>query len=139
MHGICPWRNFWHRYIPKRSSFENFKSFVCHRVKEFGDIDFISDTLESIEIRTCFDRKWYPESLYLLAMLDYISRENDIPLCDEYDDIRRCKLAEPVYPAGILAVSAASKSDAALKRAAMEAIPEFKRFNINENEVRNVI
>lgn len=123
----------------KRSSFENFKSTVCHRVKELGDINFIADTLESEEIRTYYDRKWYPESLYLLAMLDYISRENDIPLCNDYDDLRRCRLEKPIYPASIRAVSAASKSDAALKRAAATAIPEFKRFNIIENEVRNVI
>ncbi len=123
----------------KRCSFENFKSLICHRVKELGDIDFIADTLENEQIRTYFNRKWYPESLYLLAMLDYISRENNIPLCDEYDDLRRCKLEKPVYPASILAICAASKSDAAMKRAAMEAIPEFKRFNIIENDVRNVV
>ena len=54
----------------KRSSFENFKSAVCHRVRELGDIGFIMDTLESGDIRTYYKRKWYPESLYLLAMLD---------------------------------------------------------------------
>lgn len=123
----------------KRSSFENFKSNVCHRVKKLGDIDFIADTLESQEIRTYYDRKWYPESLYLLAMLDYISRENDIPLCDEYDDLRRCKLEKPIYPASIRALSAAAKNESAMARAAVIAIPEFKRFNIIENEVRNVI
>ena len=42
----------------KRSSFENFKSTVCHRVKEMGDIDFIIDTLERQDIRTYYDRKW---------------------------------------------------------------------------------
>ena len=123
----------------KRSSFENFKSTVCHRVKELGDIDFIADTLESEEIRTYYDRKWYPESLYLLAMLDYISRENDIPLCDEYDDLRRCRLEKPIYPASIRAVSVAAKNDAAMQHAAATAIPEFRRFNIIESEVRNVI
>lgn len=124
-------------YFLKRSSFENFKSTVCHRVKEMGDIGFIAETLESQEIRVYYDREWYPESLYLLAMLDYISRENDIPLCDEYDDIRQCKLEKPIYPASLRALSAASKDENVLNRAA--AIPEFKRFNIIENEVRNVI
>ena len=123
----------------KRSSFENFKSAVCHRVKELGDINFIIDTLESQDVRRYYERKWYPESLYLLAMLDYISRENDIPLCDEYEDLRRCRLDQVVYPASLLAISAASKSDDELIRAAKTAIPEFKRFNIIESEVRNVI
>ena len=123
----------------KRSSFENFKSTICHRVKELGDIDFIADTLESQEIRTYYDRKWYPESLYLLAMLDYISRENDIPLCDEYDDLRQCKLEKPVYPASIFAMAAASPNDEIFGQAEKAAIPEFKRFNIIESEVRSVV
>lgn len=122
----------------RRSSFENFKSTVCHRVKELGGRDFIIDTLESQEIRTYFDRKWYPECFYLLAMLDYISRENDVALCSDYDDIRRCKLEKPVYPAGLRAVSAAAGNDEALKEAREMAIPEFARFNIIENDVRNV-
>ena len=123
----------------KRSSFENFKSAICHRVKELGDIDFIIDTLESQDIRMYYERKWYPESLYLLAMLDYISRENDIPLCDEYDDLRRCRLETTLYPSSILAMNAASKKDDELKHAEKAAIPEFKRFNIIESDIRNVI
>lgn len=125
--------------LQKRSGFENFKSTICHRVKELGDIGFIIDTLESRDIRTYYDRGWYPESLYLLAMLDYISRINGVPLCGDFDDLRRCQLERPIYPAGIRAISAAAKSDDALKSAERTAIPEFKRFNIIENEVRDVI
>lgn len=123
----------------KRSSFENFKSTVCHRLKEKGDLDFLTETLLSQDIRTYYERKWYPESLYLLAMLDYISRENDIPLCEEYEDLRKCKLDKPVYPASIRAIQASSKNDAVMKQAIETAIPEFKRFNIIESEVRSVV
>lgn len=122
-----------------RSSFENFKSTICHRVKELGDIGFIIDTLESGDIRAYYERKWYPESFYLLAMLDYISRENNVPLDNEFDDLRQYRLEKPVYPASLLAVSAAAKNDAVLKEAVKTAIPEFIRFNIVENEVRNVV
>ena len=108
-------------------------------LKPLGDLEFIADTLENQDIRTYYERKWYPECLYLLAMLDYISRENDVPLCNEYDDLRQCKLEKPVYPAGIRAVSVAANNDDALIEAERTAIPEFKRFNIIENEVRNVI
>ena len=99
--------------LAKRSSFELFKSSVCHRLKEMGDPDFIMDVLKSREIRTYYDRGWYPESLYLLAMLDYVSRLNGVPLCSEYDDLRICRLEKPLYPAGVLAISAASKNDSA--------------------------
>lgn len=122
-----------------RNSFELFKSSICHRVKEMGDIDFLIDTLKKDEIRTYFERKWYAESFYLLAMLDYISRVNKIPLCNRYDDLRRCHLQQPVYPASILAQCVASKSDEAKKQAEKQAIPEFMRFNIVEREVRDVV
>ena len=85
-----------------RASFETFKSNVCHNVKNMGDVDFMIHVLESDEIRTLYERKWYPEALYLLAMLDYLSRENNIPLCTKYDDIRTRRLAKPVYPIGVL-------------------------------------
>ncbi len=125
--------------LAKRASFENFKSSVCHRVKELGDIDFIINTLESGDIRTYYEWKWYPESLYLLAMVDYLSRENDVPLDSEYDDIRKCKLEKPVYPASLRAVAVTNGDNNILKRSEKTAIPEFMRFNIIESEVRNVI
>ncbi len=123
----------------KRSNFENFKSAVCHRVKEKGDIMFIHDTLEGGDIRSYYDRGWYPECFYLLAMLDYISRKNGVPLCDEFDDLRQYKLEKPAYPAGVRAISLAAGNDSALRTAEEQAIPEFKRFNIIENDVRNVV
>ena len=73
----------------QRGSFELYKSNVCHELKEKGDIPFIIDVLENNKIRKLYDKGWYAESLYLLAMLDYVSRLNDIPLCTEYDDLRR--------------------------------------------------
>ena len=123
----------------KRSNFENYKSAICHRLKEMGDYDFIINTLQRDDIRILFERKWYPESLYLLAMLDYISRENDIPICNDYDDIRQYKLEKPIIPAGILAISIASKNDEIVEQAMKTSIPEFLRFNIIESEVRDVV
>jgi transcriptional regulator with XRE-family HTH domain len=121
-----------------RQSFETYKSNVCHLVKKMGDIDFIIDALESDKIRKLHKKKWYPESLYLLAMVDYLSRENDLPICTNYNDIRSTKLKETVYPAGILTMCAAFQSDEPKLESRKEAIPEFMRFNIVESEVRNV-
>lgn len=122
-----------------RMSFETFKSSVCHRVKDNGDITFIIDTLESNEIRTLFERKWYPEALYLLAMVDYLSRENDVPLCTNYDSIRTAKLHTTIFPASVIVASAAMENDKMRQESINAAIPEFMRFNIVESEVRNVI
>jgi hypothetical protein len=124
--------------VENRPAFDTFKSNVCHSVNDKGDIDFLIDTLESGRIRELYERSWYAESMYLLAMTDYLSRLNDFPLCAEYDDIRRAKLSRPIYPAGILAMCAAVKSDLPKSEGRGDAIPEFLRHNIIESEVRNV-
>ncbi len=41
-----------------RPAFDLFKSNVCHKLKELGDIDFLIDTIESDEITTYYKRAW---------------------------------------------------------------------------------
>ena len=122
----------------KRCSFELFKSNVCHKLKNLGDIDFLIDVLESNEIRGYYNKKWYPECFYLLAMVDYLSRINGIALCADFDDIRKRKLSDVLFPSGILALAASRNSDAPKQQAIRDAIPEFLRFNIVESEIRNL-
>lgn len=124
--------------VPYRSKFETFKSDVCHLVKDKGDIDFIIDTLKSDKIRDYWRREWYPESFYLLAMVDYLSKENGLPLCREYDDIRSRTLSEPLYPRDIMLMAKLDSSLDMREQSRKEAIPEFMRFNIIESEIRNV-
>ncbi|HJD13606.1 MAG TPA: helix-turn-helix transcriptional regulator [Candidatus Ruminococcus avistercoris] len=123
----------------KRIDFELFKSNTCHKLKELGDVEFVIELLEEDRIRKYYKKKWYPESLYLLAMLDYVSRENDIPICTQYDDLRKVKLKNILFPASILAAARVAKNDEIKRRSVREAIPEFMRFNIVESEVRNVV
>ena len=127
-------------YLPDtyRCSFETFKSNTCHHVKDIGDIDFIIETLEADEIRKLYERSWYREALYLLAMVDYLSRINDLPLCTNYNDIRAQKLERPYFPAGVIVSYAATGDERIKEKALANAIPEFLRFNIVEGEVRNV-
>ena len=124
---------------PYRSNFEIFKSAICHRLKDMGDIDFIIHTLTSGEIRNFYERQWYPECLYLLAMLDHISTLNDIPLCSDFNDLRRYKLSRVIYPRDVLLLCALFHNDDAKKRAEEEAIPEFRQYNIIESDIRNVV
>ena len=123
----------------ERPSFETFKSGVCHELKWKGDIDYILYLLESGIIREYFKKKWYPESLYLLAMLDYLSRINEVPLCTGYDDLRKCRLKSRVYPSDTILMQAMYQDDGYLERARKDAIPEFLNFNIVECNVRDVV
>lgn len=122
-----------------RSAFETFKSNTCHHVKDMGDMEFIIDVLQKDEIRALYEKHWYPEALYLLAMVDYLSRVNELPLCTKYNDIRNRRLEKPLYPIGVRLSSEVLKSKEPLRQAERDAIPEFSRFNIYESEVRNVV
>lgn len=125
--------------LDKRNDFELFKSNVCHKLKELGDIEFIIELLEEDHIRRYYQKKWYPESLYLLAMLDFISRENNIPLCTQYNDMRKLKLKNILFPSGISVAAKVTGNNELKNRSVSDAIPEFMRFNIVESDVRNVI
>ncbi|MGN0168278.1 MAG: XRE family transcriptional regulator, partial [Acetatifactor sp.] len=119
-------------------SFETFKNNTCHHVKDMGDINFIIETLETDEIRRLYERSWHREALYLLAMIDYLSRINSLPICTNYNDIRSKKLEKPYFPAGVVVSYAATGDEGIMEKALANAIPEFLRFNIVEGEVRDV-
>lgn len=107
-------------------------------MKRLGDIDFIIEVLENDEITEYYNLGWYPECLYILAMLDYLSRVNKVPLCNKYDFLRRCRLSETVYPTSIIIMSLGRNGESIREQAKRESIPEFIRFNIVENDVRDI-
>ena len=124
--------------MKERLDFELFKSNVCHDVKRKGDLLFIRDILDSKYIIELFKRKWYPECLYVLAMVDYLSKENNIPLCNIYDGLRSAKMEEIIYPDGVILMSYLRKSNKPKKDILKKAIPEFLKYNIVELEIKNV-
>ena len=123
----------------KRESFENFKSNMCHFLKSKGDIDFLLELLEKNLVIYYYDREWYAECLYTLAMIDYLCRINDIPLVTDYEKFRDMKLDKVVYPISIWVYAEMCNKPEVLTESYENSIPEFKRFNIVENEVRNVV
>ena len=48
-----------------------------------------------------------------MFMVDYLSRENRLPLCNDYEDIRNCALPELLYPRDVIL---AAKLDGSLDR-----------------------
>ena len=126
-------------FAENRTDFEVFKSEVCHKLKELGDTEFIITLLESNAIRKYYDKHWYPEALYLLAMLDYVSRVNAVELCADYDDLRTKKLQEIIYPSGIITQAIVTGDETIKSKAIEESIAEFIRFNIVEKDIRDVV
>lgn len=122
-----------------RMDFEAFKSTICHMVKDLGDFDFIIDILGKNLVRIYWEREWYPEAFYLLAMVDYLSRIHNLPVCENYADIRCHKLEEPLFPRDVRMGVMLSPELDMREQCLKEAIPEFLRHNIVEAYIRDVV
>ena len=127
------------KYTNPQLDFEVFKSNISHTEKDKGDLDFIIELLQADDIRTYWNQKQYPEALYLLAMLDYLSRINEIPLCTRYDDMRKCSLDRMIYPKDVILLDKLMPEKEMKKQSVEEGIPEFLRFHIIESDIRNVV
>ena len=125
-------------HVPERTSFETFKSQVRHEVRRLGDSGFISETAEEDKVRKYWRWEWYLEAFYLLATLDYLCRENNMKTLQEYDDLREYRLPEPVYPMDVNVAAKIDRKFDVRKSALKESIPEFRRFNIVEKDIRDV-
>ena len=122
----------------ERADFENFKSNVCHELKQNGDKAFVQGVIERNVVQEYYDLEWYPEALYMLSMVDYVSRINGIPLCVEYAPIRKLALPELLYPLSVRIFEGTEYEKMVKKKALEDAIPEFLQHNIVEGDIRDV-
>ena len=118
--------------------FECYKSNVCHLLKDLGDLEFIERVLIDDPISEFVKIGYAGWALYLLAMLDYVSKENDIPLCTAYDPLRKTRLKELAVPAGVVISKELFGNQLAYEKALENAIPEFLKYNIVEGDIRDV-
>jgi len=118
--------------------FENFKSNICHTLKNMGDLPFLVIILKKDIIRYCYEKNILLECYYLLGMVDYLCRVNDLPLDSLYNDIRKYKLEELVFPEGVDFLCYLYKNNTPREEFIEKAIPEFLWYNIVESDVRNV-
>lgn len=114
-------------------SFDLFKSNVCHDLVQMGDKPFLKKHLAGDPIRDYYDRNMFMEALYLVSMIDYLCRKNDIPLPKEYDDIRQCKLDKLYVPKSVFLLLK-SKS-VKMSYLWSESIDTFLKHNILEANV----
>lgn len=116
-------------------TFTWFRSEQCHLVHRKGELDYLVDVLESREIDRYWRLSMYAEAMYEVAMIDYISRRNDLPRCENYNEIRQYKLDHVAYPIDVKIKEGLLKDSDAFSKAEEGGIPEFRRFNIVEGEI----
>jgi hypothetical protein len=112
------------RKAAKMDNFYLFRSNIQHVIKREG-MDAISYIIDSGNIRNFYVSKDYLKSLYLLSCLDTLCIEYELPLCGDYDDIRKCKLKAPVFLGNE-------------KREDESYLPEFAKHNIYEVSIHDV-
>lgn len=125
--------------FPKRKEFEWFKSEACHHLKFLGDTAFVLSLIKSDYITTLWDMQWYAESLYLLAMLDILSKKYNAPLYSRYDFYRKQKLANVLYPKDVIYKDKLMPELKYKERILKECNPEFFKYNIVEGDIYDVI
>jgi len=103
-----------------------------------GDLPFLVSILQSNEIQDYYKNDQLLECFYLLGMVDYLCRINNLPCDGEYNYIREYQLAEPVFPMGVYYLCRVYKNDKPKEEFIKKAIPEFLKYNIVESDVRNV-
>jgi len=96
------------------------------------------ENFKSNLIRYCYDNNILLECYYLLGMVDYLCRVNGLPLDGGYDDIRKFKLNELLFPADVDFLCYLYNNNKPREEFIKKAIPEFLWYNIVESDIRNV-
>jgi len=126
-------------FIGNPDTFTSFTSKTEHLLKNIGDIPFIGILIDKDVVRYCYDKKLYLECFYLLGMLDYLYRCNNISCIDNYNDVRKYKFTKLIYPAGVELESYILKDEKIKEKYYKKAIPEFLSYNLVLANVRNVV
>ena len=125
--------------VPYRFEFELFKSEMCHTLKRMGDYKFVLYLIEEDLITKYWNWEWYPESLYTLAMLDYLSKLYGAPICNKYDFYRGQKLDKLLYPKDAIMFDELCKTNKMKEKTLKYCNPEFLKYNIVAGDIRDVV
>ena len=114
-----------------------FRNNVLQDYKLKGFVLFLKNIFSSKEIDFYYKNNGLDHALYLLAFVDYLCRINNQPInTKRYNELRTKKLDKPLFIGSDLVTF--SSIEEAEKKLGIEVIPEFKKYNIIEEDVFNV-
>ena len=123
--------------------FENFKSNICHYLKSLGDREFLFMAISENWIPVFVKGDMLLKALYTLALTDYLEELHGLKPYPEYNEYRKLKLTETIYPRGVLILDAVS-DDNEKEKTLMEVKNSricryFIKYNIVDDDIRNVV
>lgn len=130
--------------LQKQMDIDLFKSEMCHTLKRLGDYEFIKEVINDNWVGYFWDKEWYFESLYTLAMIDYLTYIYHAPVYEPLDKYRQYKLSEPVFPFSMLLIDSIKRNDEQKQQALKECSEDecgrfFLKYNIVEKDIRDVV
>ncbi len=114
--------------VYKKVDFQTFRNDLHHQIKR-NDLQAILEIIEKKEVEYYAFHEDYLKALYLVATVDYISKKYNIPLNEEYTDMRKMKLKEPFYVGDSVLLS----------KDGQQGIEEFVNFNIYEGDLYDAV
>lgn len=118
------------------SDFDLFKSDTLQRLKNSDEVAFVASIVSAKTIENYFSLKKYLESLYLLSLVEHLSKKHNIELPKEYEQIREFKL-EKIYVSKSIYLLLQLKQ-IKVTDIFKTSIKEFLKHNIIEAEIGNV-
>lgn len=114
--------------VYQAEDFQTFRNKLHHRLVKEDELDIVVEFLENKSIDYFYKRQDYLKALYLLSLVDYVLKKNDLPMCAEYAEIRSLKLKEPYYV-----------GDSVYEKRVDDCIEEFAKHNIYEGDLYDAI
>lgn len=129
--------------LNKKMEADLFKSEMCHMLKRLGDYNFIYEIVSDNWVEYFWNKEWYFESLYVLAMIDYLTYIYKAPIYEPLDKYRQYKLSKPVYPFSMLLIDKINGNNNQKQKAIRECNEDecgrfFLKYNIVEKDIKDV-
>lgn len=124
------------KYISFNKNFDVFKSSVCQELKSLKDKNFLIKYLSSDIIKQYFLSKDYLKAIYLVSIIDYLCKRNDLPLVNQFNDIRKLKLDKLYVPESLFLLL--KSNQITISQVVKESNDIFLKHNIVESEIDNV-
>lgn len=122
--------------ITYNEDFDLFKSNTLQRLKATNEKEFINNLVDNNTVESLFDKKDYLKSLYLVSLIDYLSKNNNEELLERYNEIRKTKLDRLYVPKSVYLLLATKTIK--ITKIFKESITTFLDHNIVEAEIDNV-
>ncbi len=115
------------------------RSSICHELKRLGDEGFLRKHFAEKSVQNLFREKQFFKCLYLMAVMEHIFKKFTPAENPEFIKYKRYKFAEPVFPEGLLVISAITENDNYKKEVIQNCYPEFLAKNIIEGDLYDAI